>query len=246
MEKIYDEFKELENDEDMKRYFEFGGTAVTLGRIRFKNQYDPKFDGVDVDLEFKDDKRERGSYRSSNKTVYINFNSDVGKDKTFFMNTLYHELVHAIDPKVNDYKVSTSLNKNLDAKNAIDKSSADYTKYIKDPAEFDAFSSSFVNKIKDELEILQDPFKQLAKDDLKDLINGLLGILKSNPNANLDINQKLFDDFYSKYWYQIATIRNLLFDSSFDTIGKFLVNILEYLNKPSLYKKYIQRLSTVL
>jgi hypothetical protein len=246
MEKIYEKFKKLENDENTKRYFEYGGKGVTLGRIRFKNQYDPKFDGVDVYLFFDENEDVLAEYSSKTKIVYINFNSDIGKDKTVFMNALYHELVHAIDPKLNKDQVKSNLFTKLISKNDKDKTSSDYTKYLKNPAEFDAWSSTFVNQIKDGLEILPDADKQRVKAALKVLINALLGLLKNNPNANLDFTQEMFDDFKSKYWKQLGIVQRLTFSDSKNTIHDFLANIVEYLNKPSQFKKYIQRLSTVL
>ena len=246
MEKVYEKFKELYKQEKVIKYLYSTDGILPLGSIDFKNFYDPSFKGVDVYLNFDNNTNVKARYNILSTIVKINVNSNVGIDKSTFMNTLYHELVHAIDPKLNNKNVRSSLSKNLKTKDAKDKSSTDYTKYIKKPWEFDAWSSSLVNQIKDELEILQDPFKQKAKDALKDLINALLRILKSNPNANLDINQEFFDDFKGKYWEQLAIIRTLLFDNSFTMIHEFLTNILEYLNKPSQFKKYIQRLSTLL
>jgi hypothetical protein len=249
MEKVYDNFKKLENDENTKRYFEYGGIGVTLGRITFNNTYDPSFKGVDVDLHFDHNKNIRGSYNTSTSTVYINFNSNVGETKFGFLKTLYHELVHAIDPKLNNYKISNSFFKNLDKKYDRDKSSGEYSKYLKNPAEFDAFSSTYINQIKDGLELLPDADKQKVKAALKVLINTLLGLLKKYPNGNygdFEVSSMGFNDLLENNIDQLLTINKLIFEGSTSMTEEFFSNVIRYLNKPSLFKKYIQRLSTVL
>jgi hypothetical protein len=155
------------------------------------------------------------------------------------MIVLYHELVHAIDPKLNNKKVNTSLDKKLDK----DKSDDDI-KYIKDPAEFDAFSSAFVNQIKDGLELLSDTDKQKVKDALKILVNDLLGLLKST-----DTDYQMYYDFIENHKPQLNSIKNLVFGNSNNSRGlveDFLSIIIKYRYKPSLFKKYAQRLSTLL
>lgn len=84
MEKIYDKFKKLENDEHTKKYFESGGLGIPLGRITFNNPYDPSFKGVDVDLGFNNEEI-KGEYNSSTSTIYINLNSPVGTTKSRFL-----------------------------------------------------------------------------------------------------------------------------------------------------------------
>jgi hypothetical protein len=239
MEKVYNSFKKLENDEIVKWHFRKSDEPIKLSRIKFKNQYDPKFTGVTVFLGYDDDLNTRGWYNYVKNTITMNFNSKSIGDKSTFMIVLYHELVHAIDPKLNNKKVSTSLDKKLD----IDKSDDDI-KYLKDPAEFDAFSSAFVNQIKDGLELLSDSDKQKAKAALKIIVNDLLGLLKSTAT-----DYRMYYDFIENHKPQLNSIKNLVFGSSNNSRGlieDFLSTIIKYRYKPSQFKKYIQRLSTVL
>jgi hypothetical protein len=62
MEKIYDEFKKLENNEIVDWHLKNRDTPIKLGRIKFNNPYDPKFKGVTVGLGYKDDRKTRGWY----------------------------------------------------------------------------------------------------------------------------------------------------------------------------------------
>jgi hypothetical protein len=235
MEKVYANFLEESKDERVVAYIEGGGEA-TLGRIKFKNPYDPSFDGVIVRLVFNEDRNTRGWYNRSTRDVYINVNSKVGSSKSIFINTLYHELVHAIDPKLNNKKVTDNLYSKLNTKNAKD-TSDDHIKYLKNPAEFDAWSSTFINRIKNNLEDLEDMHRQKAKVALRGVLNYLLLGLNNKPldNSDADIDQEL------------ETIKTLLFGSSGEDMSEFLYNMIHYLNeKPSLFKKYIKRLSTLL
>jgi len=242
MDKVYANFLEESKDQRVVAYIEGGGEA-TLGRIKFKNPYDPSFDGVIVRLVFNEDRNTKGWYNRSTRDVYININSRVGVDKTTFINVLYHELVHAIDPKLTNYKVTNKIYKKLDK----DKSD-DYIKYLKNPAELDAFSSSFVNMIKDGLELLSDTDKQKAKSALKILVNDLLGLLKINLNTSTD--SEIYYDFIDKHKLELNSIKNLVLSSSTANsrglLEDFLSTIIPYRHKPSLFKKYIQRLSTLL
>jgi hypothetical protein len=244
MEDVYDMFKEF-NNEETKKYLKNGGNSIKLERIRFNNPYDPKFKGVTVWLSSLADDNRKAEYSYVNNTITINSNSDAGRNKSTFMHVLYHELIHAVDPKLKNKKVRSSLYRKLDIKNDRDKTTDEYTKYLKDPAEFDAWSSTFINKIKDGLELLPDTDKQKAKDALKVLINALLGLLKKYP-GNIGPSQELVDNFFDPYIPQLVTIKKLIFDDLSDLTNDFMTNILQFLGKPSQFKKYIQRLSTVL
>ena len=248
MEKVYNSFKKLENDEIVKWHFRKSDEPIKLSRIKFKNQYDPKFTGVTVFLSYVDNTEQRAAYFFEDAVIEINVNSDVGKNKSTFMNALYHELVHAIDPKLNKKNIRTSLLKNLDRRKDRDKSSVDYVKYMKNPAELDAFSSTFVNQIKDGLDLLPDSDKHKVKDALKILINNLLGLLKKYSTSNLNQEDffNIIDEFGEFNIGRMRTIDTLIFNNSGDLVNDFIGGIIYYLNKPSLFKKYIQRLSTVL
>ena len=244
MEKIYDKFKRISEDPQAKIYFEYEKDPIFLGRLSFNNPYDPNWKGVSVDLDVTD-ANINAAFNPRENTITFNFNSeDLRKNKSSFMNTFYHEIVHSIDPKIKNTQLRTKIYTKLKAKDKKDKTTKDYIKYLKDPAEFDAFSSSFANQIEDELELLSDEGKQKVKAALKSILNDLLGILNNN-NTTITPKEE-FDKFIKDHRYKLGSIAHLIFDDSSDVLLKFLANIILYKNKPSQFKKYIQRLATLL
>jgi hypothetical protein len=175
------------------------------------------------------------------------------------MDTLYHELVHAIDPKLTNSQVTDNLYDKLKRKNKSDKSN-EFTKYLKNPAEFDAWSSTFINQFKNGLEALSPAPRQKVKSALKIIINDLLGLLKQYPNSYLGSTLShdpphvtVYTDFISSHESELDTIQSYIFYGD-GVVGKgelystnmFLASMMHYLYKPSLFKRYIQRLSTLL
>lgn len=250
IEEIYRQFMVYYEDNDSMEYLKNIKKPIKLGRIKFNNQYNPNFKGVSVWLVYDKNKDLRGSYSSVNGTIAININSDVGEKKSNFTNTLYHELVHAVDPKLTDKKVSNSYYDKQAKKYDKDVSSGDFVKYLKKPSEFDAWSSTFINKVEDGMSKLQenDPDLKELKSGLKVMVNDLLGELKKHPNSGLDETTilKIAEDFVDKHIKYLGLINELIFDLEDEMTMTFILNIFYYLNKPSLYKKYVQRLSRLL
>ena len=250
IEEIYRQFKIYYEDNDSMEYLKNIKKPIKLGRIKFNNQYNSNFKGVSVWLVYDENKDLRGLYSSVNGTIAININSDVGEKKSNFTNALYHELVHAVDPKLTDKKISTSYYDKQAKKYDKDVSSGDFIKYLKKPSEFDAWSSTFVNKVEDGMDKLpeNDPDLKELKSGLKVMVNDLLGELKKHPNSGLDENTilKIAEDFVDKHIKYLGLINELIFDLEDEMTMTFILNIFYYLNKPSLYKKYVQRLSRLL
>jgi hypothetical protein len=263
MDDVYDNFKKYYKDEYSMNYLKSQDyppkIPIYLGDIEFINQYDhwnihrkknnkdPKLKKISVFLTYDKNSKSRGSYTTDGtSSIRLNINSNVGRDKSTFINTLYHELVHSIDPKLFKSKVRSSLYKNN--KNEDETAPDFYIKYLKKPTELDAFSSSFVNQIKDVLGGSYSFNKKRVKYSLRILINDLLGLLKKYPNGNLNMSDyyKIYSDFKKDHLSQIHDIKRLVFNNSDNLINDFLANIIYYLSKPSQFKKYIQRLSTLL
>lgn len=248
---VYDDFQKLPKDlsiEDVKQ------NPIILGHIRIKarHKYNAEDIIVRVVLGYFDNENTEGKYFPNKRTIILNFKSNQIKTKEGFMNTLYHELIHAIDPKISNYDVLKKTRNSIDSKQKKDASDS-YSAYLKRPDEFDAFSSSYVNQLEDTLKKLPEDSKNKLKSSIKNFVNILLGIQKKYPNSNLEdkdfaIIVKDIKNTLKKTGTEddIDTINDLGFDSDGDTTRSFLYNIIYYLNKPSQFKKYVQRVATLL
>lgn len=247
IDKIFNIFKSY-NNEETKEYLKNGGKPIKLDRIKFDNRYNFKFNGVTVWLHYKDNEDTLATYSSVNGTIGININSDIGSKESIFKNALHHELIHAVDPKLNRKKVSNSYYEKQAKKYNKDVSSLDYTKYLKQPAEFDAWSSSYISDIENALEKLPEEDKKQLRSSLRIFINYLLK--SSREYTNLALTDNIINSIASEMSNSIGkdlyVINDLGFNGDEYPTGIFMGNLIHYLSKPSLFKKYVQRLATLL
>jgi hypothetical protein len=230
------------------------GDLVDLGGVLFKSPYDPSFIGTDVMVFYDDDEFKDASalYDQGDKRVYINYYSKNNQSKSYFINTVYHELVHAIDPKTTKKGVKDKINTKNQEKDIKDKSN-EYLKYLKRPEEFDAISTSFINQISDGLDNIE---SEVVKKEMKSFLKEFIQLLLTSQKEAL----KLYPNF-ERSQAIMFTLRNIIpvldkskiskfvkevLDGDSALFEKFLYNIVFYFSKPSQFKKYIQRLSTLL
>lgn len=257
MEDIYDNFESKVKNFGQGNLKDFIGHIKTtnktpyLGRILLKGS--PKYGSdnfnyaIEVILYYNVEKNKAASYVPNKKRILINVNSDLLRTKKSFINMLQHELIHAKDPKVTNTSLSNKVDDQIDKKEKKDTSNP-FFKYLKRPQEFDAFSSSFVNSIEDSLVKLKEDDKKKLKSSLRNLVNYLLGELKKYPNSNLKYKDfgVIANDAVSKLSKDLNIIDDLGFDGDDDIGTTFFHNMVLYLNKPSLFKKYVQRVATLL
>lgn len=249
IDKIYNKVIKV-NKEHMIEYLK-KRKVVPLGGIQFKNPYTNKIENIHIDLisndhmsTLMDSEEEAGAvFDADDRSIYVNYNT-IQRGYKDFVNAMYHELVHSIDPKIDN----TNLYHKILAKQGKDASS-EYIKYIKNPVEFDAFSSSFINQISNEMEKLDEKDLKDIKSILRKIINGLLSILKEYPNANIEEYNIKYFLAYRFILQNNEDINNLINKYSildYESFNDFIINVIYFLNKPSLFKKYVQRLSTLL
>lgn len=155
-----------------------------------------------------------------------------------FEDTVEHELVHAMDPKVRDTRVYYGDEK---GKGGIEKKGtepggddASYTKYIKSPWEFDAFTAPLINKISGNLHKMGD-----QKPQYRQLLINLLSDLRTKDHQELAASDKyapLAWLFTKKEWSQEN------WDTAWSDYTTELDKISRWVTKPTLYKRFLKRL----
>lgn len=157
-----------------------------------------------------------GSYEEEDNTITIRI--DKLNNINSIKEILIHELIHATDPKITK-KISKIVNN-------------DVSKYIKSEHEFDAFSNQIVTTIEDFLESAQDKEKYISL---------LKSYFSTIPDYSRRYNSKEFIsiDTIDKKYKELKTIFGDNFERLFDIM-------IEWATKPTLYKRFLQRVSRVL
>lgn len=171
-----------------------------------------------------------GGRMDTNKDIML-INLVFFGDRESFLELGEHELVHAMDPKVRDVKV---IGKMYPKKGA--EPSKDMEKYLKSPWEFDAFTAPLINKLKSNL-------NKEGADKAKDLqsIQQMFSELRTKSSDEVSRDEKyvplahLFSkrEYNDKEWPKI-----------FNDFAEELNKIKTWITKPTLYKKFLQRLYT--
>jgi len=148
------------------------------------------------------------------------------EDAKTFIDTVKHEIIHTMDPKVMDPAVFAGLEPR-DAE-----PQEDYPKYVKSPREFDAFSTVLITKLKDNL---REKSSNLTKDSkaliqlLSDLLTQDLRTVALNPD---------YKDLIKYFTYQEDT------DKAMREFINQLGMLKTWATKPTLYKQFLKRLGT--
>tara|TARA_R110000868_G_scaffold77225_3_gene221396 strand:- start:4577 stop:5422 length:846 start_codon:yes stop_codon:yes gene_type:complete len=219
---------------------------------KFKDYFkfkDLKNQDLIVSMGLYNDSEDRGSGRMDtiNDILLINlayFNTDDLED---FEDTVEHELVHAMDPKVRDQKLFGVLSAKKGAdptgstfKRSLDKSNPgtlsksefekNYEKYLKSPWEFDAFTAPLINKLATNIK---------KSPTYRDILLKLLSDIKTQDIYSLidkDEYEKMPWFFSKKEW----TSEN--WSSIKQECLSELYKIKTWSTKPTLYKRFLSRL----
>jgi hypothetical protein len=157
------------------------------------------------------------------------------KDYDDFEDTIEHELVHAMDPKVRDANIYAKIS-NKGAEPSAD--DATMTKYMKSPWEFDAFTAPLVNKLSGNLKNTGEQrkaYQQLLINFFSDIrtkgAETVLGDDKYLPLAWI---------FTKKEWKEEN------WDAALAEFTLEVDKIRRWATKPTLYKQFLKRLGTEL
>ena len=196
--------------------------------LKFK---DLKGEPIEVSIGFYNNPNDAGAGRMDTRTDTMLINLAFFGDKEDFLDLGEHELVHAMDPKVRDVKI---IGKMYPKKGAEPDQNVD--KYMKSPWEFDAFTAPLINKLKVNLS------KQGA-DKAKDLQNILQMFSDLRTKSVDDVSR---DEKYVPlaYLFSKKEHSNEKWPSIFADFYQELSKIKIWIGKPTLYKKFLQRLYT--
>lgn len=193
---------------------------------------DLKGEPIAVSIGFYNNPNDTGAGRMDTNTDTMLINMAFFGDKENFLEVGEHELVHAMDPKVRDVKIFGKMYPKKGAE--PDK---DVDKYYKSPWEFDAFTTPLINKLKVNLS------KEGADKSIN--INNLVQMFS-------DLRTRSVEDvsWDEKYYLPLAPLfsKKEYSDEVWPSIFKEFVNDLTkvkaWIGKPTLYKKFLQRLYT--
>lgn len=190
-----------------------------------KEQYN-----VEIGVGVFNDKSDSGhAYMDPNAKLLI-VNLAYFGDKEAFEEFVEHELVHAMDPKARDAKIASRL-AHKDAEPDVD-----YDKYIKSPAEFDAFTAPLINKVSTNLHKMGD-----RKKEYRQLLINLLSDLRTKDYEELAASDKyvpLAWLFTKKEWSEDN------WGAAWNEYNMELNKISRWVTKPTLYKRFLKRLGT--
>jgi hypothetical protein len=232
--------------------------VIKKGAISGNNPYvDPKLkdyfklkdltgNDISVSIGFFNDPEDDGEANMAvgTDTLSINLAKLSNYDYHHFEDNIEHELVHAMDPKLRNTRVHFGDEKGkggVEKKGIIPAGSdeqASYTKYIKSPWEFDAFTAPLVNKISKSINKTGENKKQYRQ-----LLINLFSDLRTQDFNELAASDKyapLAWLFTKKEWDE----KN--WNAAYDEYVTELNKISRWITKPTLYKRFLQRVAAAI
>jgi hypothetical protein len=215
---------------------------------KFKNYFqfkDLKNQDLKVTIGFYNDSKDFGAARMDTRKDILLINLPSFGDFEFFELMIEHELVHAMDPKLRDIHIYTSIaHKGAEGegskfKRSLDKSNPktiksefekSSEKYLKSPWEFDAFTAPLINKL---------VFNIKRSPTLKSNLINLLSDIKSKSIEDIANDEKygqLPYIFSKKEWDEKNW--NAIYNEFLSELSKLKA----WSTKPTLYKRFTSRL----
>lgn len=188
---------------------------------------------IEVSIGYYNDPEDVAGGRMDTRKDIMLINLAFFGDKEDFLDLGEHELVHAMDPKVRDIKIYGKIY----AKKGAEPVGADTSRYLKSPWEFDAFTAPLINKLKANLDKYGD------KKNYSQSILQMFSDLRTK-----DVNTVAEDEKYRPLAY-FFTKRKVTKEDWPRVYAEFydeLRKIKTWITKPTLYKKFLQRLYTTI
>lgn len=207
---------------------------------------DLKKNQLRISIGLYNDSKDAGMARMNTKEQILLVNLAHLKDLDDFEETVEHELVHAMDPKVSNQKVWSSVAKKyvepkgskLNLSKSGDKSEYEKSleKYLKQPWEFDAFVSPLVNKVKTNINKIQDA------GDKKSYIKSIISLLGEIPKKSTE--ELISDEDYEKlpWFFSKSEWDSNNYNKAKQDFYSDLYKMKAWSTKPTLYKRFINKL----
>jgi len=221
---------------------------------KFKDYFklkDLKNQDLKISIGFYNNSNDGASARMDTQNDVLLLNLDKPIDLEDFEDNIEHELVHAMDPKLRDQRLfgkmytkkgaeptgSTfkgSLDKNSPGKIYKSEFEKNWEKYLKSPWEFDAFTTPLINKISTNIKKSPD-FKKILIQFLSDI---------NSKNIEDIIN----DDKYEKmpWFFSKKEWKKENYPAIENEYKSELYKIKTWSTKPTLYKRFLKRISAEL
>ena len=207
---------------------------------------DLKNNDLQVSIGFYNNPKDPGDGRMNTYEDILLLNLANPPSKEVFMEIIEHELVHAMDPKVRDMHLfsreydkkgaepgGSKLQLSKSDPNAPTEYSKNLDKYYKSPWEFDSFSATLINKLKKSYDKVDD--KKAFKDSMKELF---FAIKSKSPKDIAD------SDLVDTAWYFSPDSWN---SEKWDDVRHYFLDdlnkIKSWTSKPTLYKRFLQRVA---
>jgi len=207
---------------------------------KFKDYFklkDLKGNDLSVSLGMYNDPKDAGAARMDTRGTedILLVNLAFLRDYDDFEDTIEHELVHAMDPKVRDMHIHAKISDKGTEPSSDD---ATMTKYAKSPWEFDAFTAPLINKLSKNLKNTgtnRKAYQQLLISIFSDIrTKGADTVLQDDKYAPLAWM------FTKKEWKEEN------WDAAWTEFAAEIDKIRRWATKPTLYKQFLKRLGTEL
>lgn len=255
-EKAFDYIKKNINDITDKAPLRYDKPYIPSNFLHAIKLKDLSGKDIKVSIGFYNDPKDFGAGRMNTRTdtVLLNLTYITNTDKDTFLDLIEHELVHAMDPKIRDIELfgreyakkgaePSGSKFVLSKSNPNDKSPYDksYDKYLKSPWEFDAYSSPLVKVIEKSYNKFGDnnEFKNKVKNDLMKLFSAIKDKSVKEIMADPELKNTAWY-LSSKPWEEDK------YDLILADFEMALKAIKAWSTKPTLYKKFLQRVSSVI
>jgi len=200
---------------------------------KLKNYFQLKdLKGTDliITVGLYNDPEDAGAGRMDTTKDVLLINLPFLKDYEEFEDLIEHELVHAMDPKVRDVHIFGKMY----AKKGAEPDQ--FEKYVKSPWEFDAFTAPLVNKIKASLNKIGDQKQSYTK-----LLIQMLSDLKTQDTNTVIQNE----EYMPLAWlFTKADWKEENWDQAWSAYSNEIAKIKVWTTKPTLYKRFLQRIAT--
>ncbi len=213
---------------ELRRFKDF----VDLPIIKRKNYPDPSQEGNAYSIIFIiGDSNTKTVFSMSPKTkkIYIKIDSDkFPKSIQGFLKSIYHELVHTVDPKIN-YPDLEKKDSALRVGDRGEKSSDSNPDYYLIPSEFDAESSAIIDGFKSYYDTESN--KKVAK---QTILNFIRDIKNNESYPNSKLIDALLDSKYTK-------LQNAMTGKELTNFINSSSNIKDWTKDPKYYRKFLER-----